>query len=109
MKQPPKQPRARRHYLREWREHLGITQERAMERLEWSQSKISRVESGVSPLTLDDLHAAADAYGRTVFELQNVHPGKEREVIDITDLLVKATPEQRKQVADFATYLIRRN
>lgn len=101
------QPRQlRKHYLAEWREYLKITQDRAMDRLGWSQSKISRVENMKIPLTTDDLFAAAEAYGRTAWELLNVDPTKEREVIDAIDLFPQANEEQRKQIADYARFVI---
>lgn len=97
-----------RHFLKEWRDKLDITQERAMERLHWSQSKISRIENRRIPLTLDDLEAASFAYGVSAWALVNVNPFKEGEVVDMTGLLDSASPEQRKQVADFAAYVIGR-
>jgi transcriptional regulator with XRE-family HTH domain len=108
MKRPAGKP-PRKHYLKEWREHLDITQERAMDRLGWSQSKISRVENLRIPLTLDDLYEAAEAYGRSTYELMNVNPLKEREVVDITDLLLQGNPDQRKQVSDYAEYIIKKS
>lgn len=77
-----------------------------MEGLEWSQSKISRVENMRIPLTLEDLHSAADYYGRSAWELMNVNPTKERAVIDAIDLFPQANEEQRKQIADYAKFII---
>lgn len=101
------QPRQlRKHYLKEWREHLAITQDRAMDGLDWSQSKISRIENMKVPLTVDDLYAAANYYGRSAWELLNMDPSKEQEVIDAIDLFPQANEEQRKQIADYARFVI---
>jgi transcriptional regulator with XRE-family HTH domain len=97
----------RRHFLKEWREYLEITQERAMGLLDWSQSKISRIENGRIRLTLDDLAAAAAAYNRTEFELLNVNPFKDGEVIDLTRLIQQGDAEQRKRIEEYARFVIR--
>lgn len=101
------QPRQlRKHFLQKWREHLVITQDRAVERLGWSQSKLSRIENLQIPLTTDDLFAAAEAYGVSAWELLNVDPTKEREVVDAMDLFPQANEEQRRQIADYARFVI---
>lgn len=106
MKKPKQQ---RPHFLRKWREHLELTQERAMDRLGWSQSKISRIESFRLPLTTDDLAAAAEAYGRTEFEILNVDPTKEGEVVDIMNRLPSASKDAREEIARFAAFVFSRS
>lgn len=92
----PKPRRARtRHYFREWREYRGLTQDRAIERLGWSQSKISRIEGGKTPYNEDDLAAAADAYRCTPAELIEVNPLVEGEVVDLMQVLRAADPKAR--------------
>lgn len=71
-----------------------------MGRLDWSQSKISRVESGKTPFNEDDLAAAAAAYGTTPTSLISVNPLVEGEVIDLMRLLQSAQPDQRKLALD---------
>lgn len=96
----PKPRRDRtRHYFREWREKAGLTQEQAVGRLEWSQSKLSRIEAGKTPYNQDDLEAAAAAYGASnPTDLINVNPAKEGEVVDILSLLRSADPATRNGV-----------
>lgn len=79
-----------------------------MDGLDWSQSKISRIENMKVPLTIDDLYQAAEYYGRSAWELINVNPLKEREVVDAIDLWPQANEDQRKRIADYARYLIER-
>ena len=90
----PKRDRTK-HYFREWREKAGLTQEQAIGRLEWSQSKLSRIESGVTPYNQDDLEAAAVAYSCSPSDLINVNPLKEGEVVDMLALLRSADSTTR--------------
>jgi len=101
----PKPKRARtKHYFREWRDKAGLTQEQAMGRLGWSQSKISRIESGRTPYNQDDLAAAAEAYATTETALIEVNPFKEHEVVDLLALLRQADPTIRKDILDYAVF-----
>lgn len=58
-----------------------------MGRLGWSQSKISRIESGQTPYNQDDLEIAAEAYQTTPDALLTVNPLKEGDVIDLMRLI----------------------
>ena len=51
----------RRTFIRQWREHRGLTQEQLADRLETSVASISRLESGTQPYTQDVLEALAEA------------------------------------------------
>lgn len=94
----PKPKRQRtKHFFKEWRLYRDLTQEQALGRLGWSQSKISRIEQGKTPYNEDDLAAASVAYSCSVTDLIEVDPFKEGEVIDLVGLLRKAKPEQKKQ------------
>lgn len=84
----PKPKRERtKHFFKEWREYRELTQEQAIGRLGWSQSKISRLESGLTPYDQDDLEAAAVAYSCDTTDLISVDPTKEGEVVDLMRLL----------------------
>jgi transcriptional regulator with XRE-family HTH domain len=84
----PKPKRERtKHFFKEWREYRGLTQEQAIGRLGWSQSKISRLEKGQTPYDQDDLEVAAEAYGCDPTDLIRVDPTKEGEVVDLMRLL----------------------
>lgn len=86
----PKPKRQRtKHYFREWREKNKMTQEQAIGRLGWSQSKLSRIESGKIPYNQDDLEAAAEAYDCNPSDLLTVNPLKDGEVVDLMRLLDK--------------------
>ncbi len=49
--------------IKEMREQAGITATDLSRRLGWSQSKISKIESGTQKLSLDDAEAIANAIG----------------------------------------------
>lgn len=97
----PKPKRERtKHFLREWREYRQLTQEQAIGRLNWSQSKISRLESGLTPYNQDDLEAAGEAYDCTPWELLSVNPLKAGDVIDIMSLLKDRDPDLVRRVIE---------
>lgn len=77
-----------RQFFRAWREHLDLTQERALDRLDgWSQSKLSRIESGTTVWNALDLADLEVAYGVSAWHLQNVDPTKDGEVVDLMAML----------------------
>ncbi|MFF9057426.1 helix-turn-helix domain-containing protein [Streptomyces sp. NPDC014882] len=51
--------------LRKAREEAGLTQREAAEQVEWSQSKLIRVETGSVSISVSDLRALAHVYGIT--------------------------------------------
>jgi len=59
--------RRRRHFIREWREFRGFSQQQLADLIGTSKTSISRIESLQTPYTQDFLEACADALG--------VHPG----------------------------------
>lgn len=79
-----------------------------MERLGWSQSKISRVENGRTPYSQDDLEDASEAYSCTIFDLLNVNPLKEGEVVDLTALIKSAPADARAEIIGYARGRLKR-
>ncbi|MES9519716.1 helix-turn-helix domain-containing protein [Streptomyces capoamus] len=65
--------------LRQARERAGLTQREAAERVEWSQSKLIRVETGTVSVSVTDLRALLDLYHVTdpdrVHELEEAARG----------------------------------
>jgi transcriptional regulator with XRE-family HTH domain len=59
--------RRRRHFIREWREFRGFTQEQLADMVGTTKTSISRIESLKMSYTQEILEAIADALG--------VHPG----------------------------------
>lgn len=93
----PKPKRKRqKHFFREWRDKLELTQDVAINRLGWTQSKLSRIEAGKTPYNQDDLEALEDAYGISKESLLGVDPTKEGEVIDLVGIINKMTDDERR-------------
>jgi transcriptional regulator with XRE-family HTH domain len=95
-------PKLRRTFLKEWREHRRLTQEQAAERLDMDRSNLSRVERGEIPYSQALLEAASIAYDCEPWDLLNVNPLKEGEVVDLTRIMKQATPEQRAEIIGYA-------
>lgn len=100
---PVKKPkrRLRRHYLKEWREYRNLTQEQVAGRLDIDRSTLSRVENMRIPYSQELIEAAAEAYGCEPWDILNVNPLVERDVIDLTRLLRDASPEDRAAIEGY--------
>jgi transcriptional regulator with XRE-family HTH domain len=95
----PKPKRERtKHFFKEWREHCDLTQEEAAGRLNWSQSKLSRIEAGATPYNQDDLEAAAEAYECKPWQIISMDPSEEGDVADLVRLLNEAQRDQAVRV-----------
>lgn len=93
----PKRDRTK-HFFKEWRDYRGLTQDQAISRLGWSQSKISRIEAGATPYNQDDLEMAAEAYSCSVTDLLTVNPFKEGEVVDLMRMINDRNRDQAIRV-----------
>lgn len=87
-----------KQFFRQWREYLELTQERALDRLEWSQSKLSRIESGATTWNAYDLADLEHAYGVSTWLLLNVDPQREGKVVDLMRLIEKTDHDQAIRV-----------
>lgn len=99
-----KKPRRtwRKTFLKEWRLYRGLSQEQASLRLDMDRSNLSRVERAEIPYSQGLLEAAAEAYACEPWDLLNVNPLVEGEVIDISNMLKDASPEERAEIIGFA-------
>lgn len=95
-----------RHYVREWRQKRGLTQEQLAERVDRSRGLISQIESGTTLLTEDLIYALADAFQCEPGDLLRVNPLKEGIVIDITDSLIGASPSLQAEALGFVRGLV---
>ncbi len=86
------------HYLKEWREHRGLTQEQASEASGVSQSVLTRLESNKREYKERHLEALAKAYRCTTAELLGTDPtASSGEVISMMDRMLKIPPHKREQ------------
>lgn len=97
----PKQ-KLRRTFLREWRMYRNLNQEQAADRLNMDRSNLSRVERGEVPYSQALLEAAAVAYNCEPWDLLNVNPLKEGEVVDFMAIMKQASPEERAEILGYA-------
>lgn len=106
---PTKKPTRQRQrtYFREWREHLGLTQDDAQELLGWSQSKISRIENGVTPYSQDELEEAAEKYGCLPGELLMVNPKDPDEFMGLLSRAARADKDKQAQIASYLKFTLR--
>jgi transcriptional regulator with XRE-family HTH domain len=100
VKKPSRQ--LRRHFLKEWREFRGLTQEQAAARVDLDRTTLGRIENRRVPYSQGLLEAAAEAYDCEPWDLLNVDPTKEGAVIDLTALLKSATPEEQAEILGYA-------
>lgn len=84
---PNPKPQKPRHYVREWRQHRGLTQEALAERIGKTHGAISQLERGLVDYTQGMLEALAYALRCEPGDLLSVNPLMAGEVVDITALL----------------------
>lgn len=96
--------RRRRHFIREWREHRGLTQEQLADRLDTTKANISRVESLKQGYTQDFLEACAEALQTDAASLLMRNPGDPDAIWSIWD---QAKPGQRKQIIEVSKALVK--
>ena len=87
-----------RTFLKEWREHRGLTQEQAAERLNISRTLLSKIENAKSPYTQGFMEAAAEAYHAEVADLIMRDPNSP--IWSIYDTLRALPKEQQAHVED---------
>ena len=95
-------PMAKRHYLKQWRNHLGLSQEQVVgrlldledDKLPATAASLSRLENGHQPYSERVIEALAFIYGREPWELIGNDPTKEGMVVDLTHKLNDAQQRQ---------------
>lgn len=100
----PKNRKRMRVFLKEWREHLNMTQEQIADRIDTTKGTVSRMEINTREPNLGYLAAFAEAIDRDVAELFR-DPARPTQ----DDLLRAASPEQAREIADFAAFVRQRD
>lgn len=90
----PTKPQWRPTYLRQWREHRGLSQDELAPRLEIDRAHLSKIERGVHPYTQSILEAAADELGCTVMDLLTRKPDEAENIFVRWPVM---TDQQRRQ------------
>jgi transcriptional regulator with XRE-family HTH domain len=91
-------------FIRQWRQHRGLTQQQLADRLDTSPASISRLEKGDQPYSQETLEAIADALNCEPQDLIAAEPGTEA----MRSLWVQATPEDRETITELAQTIIKR-
>ena len=95
-------------YIREWREHRGLSLRRLADRIELSDEdgdalsyvSLNRIELGKQPYSQPILEALAHALDVTVVDLLSVDPTKEGQVVDLMALLKDRDPDLVRRVIE---------
>lgn len=87
-----------RHFFKEWREHVGLDQERAAERIGLSRTQLSKIENLKSPYSQRILERAADAYGCSPADIIMRNPGDPNAPWSLQDSLEKAPQPIQAQI-----------
>lgn len=95
-------------YIKQWREHRGLSLRRLADRLEVedengkaiSYVSINRIEKGLQPYSQPILEAIAHALAVDVVDLLSVDPTKEGDVVDLMDLLRNRDPDLVRRVIE---------
>jgi transcriptional regulator with XRE-family HTH domain len=102
----------KRHYLREWREHRGLSLARLAARMIdqtgeeiISSVSVGRIERGQQPYSQPILEALADALQCTAEDLLSVNPLKDAEVIDLMRIIREMDAGKRLQLTKIAKAL----
>lgn len=94
-----KQPQKRRHFIREWRKHRGLTQPQLAERIGVSTSSISQLETYKQGYSQATLEAIAEALGCEPADLLVRDPSRKEAIWSIWDALEPAAREQVVEIA----------
>ena len=99
----PTAPR-RRIFLKQWREHRGLTQEQLADRVGWSVGNVSQLERGLQGYSQEGLESLAEALQCDPGHLLNVDPSKDDAIWSIWE---KAEPAERRLIVDLAKTVVK--
>ena len=87
-----------RHFLREWRQFRGLSQEAAASRLELDRTTLSKIERGKVPYDQRLLEIAAEAYNCSPADLVMRDPSQANAMWSIWENLRAAPAEDQRRV-----------
>jgi transcriptional regulator with XRE-family HTH domain len=100
------QPRIVRHYVRQWRDFRGLTQEQLAERVGKSRALITQIEKGWTDLTEEMIYSLSEALNCEPGDLFRVNPQKAGAVVDITDMLKNSDPAIQAEALGYIRGLV---
>ena len=99
-----KRPQFRRTFIRQWREHRGLTLEQLADRIETTHATLSRIERGLQPYSQPLLEALAEALMTDEASLLMRDPSDPDGIWSVWD---NARPGERKMIVDIARTLVK--
>lgn len=99
-----KQPQFRRTFIRQWREHRGMTLEQLGEAIHLSHAQLGRIERGLQPYNQALLEAVADVLGTDVPSLIMRDPTDDTGIWSIWD---HAKVAERQMIVDIARTIVK--
>lgn len=103
-KAAPPRKQYRRTFIREWRQHRGLTLERLADRIGMKASALSYLERGQSAYTQGTLELIAEALQTTPASLIMRNPDEDDAIWSLWD---KASPAEKRQITEVAKALKR--
>lgn len=105
-----KPKRQRNHtFIKAWREHNNLTQDRAAERIGISRENYGRIENGKVPYNQDFLEVCAVAFNCSASDLLENDPGIDRMIDKLKALLDKASPGDQARIFRVVKSLLENN
>ncbi len=89
-------------FLREWREHVGLTQEQLADRLETTKGTISRWENKARKMSLETAAAVCEALGISPGAIYHTPPVKG--AASVEDKIATAPDDIREETSKFIDY-----
>jgi transcriptional regulator with XRE-family HTH domain len=99
-----KAPQFRPTFIREWRKHRGLTQERLADRIGMSNGNLSMIERGETGYTQATLEILAEALQCEPADLLVRNPMDAEGIWSLWD---KAKPAERKQIVEVVKAMLR--
>lgn len=95
------------HFVKEWRKHLGMTQEDLAEKVGTVVSSISQLENGRQGYSQAMLESLAEAFGCTPADILRIDPSRAPEAADIATMLKEAQSEVKREAVGYIRGLTR--
>jgi transcriptional regulator with XRE-family HTH domain len=96
--------KSKRTFIRQWRQHRGLTLEKLGDRMEMTPGHLSMLERGQRGYTQDTLEAVASALQTDVASLLMRDPTDADAIWSMWD---QAKPSQRRQIVEIAKTLLK--
>lgn len=100
----PRPNRFRKTYIRQWRQHRGLTLEQLAERLGMTPSHLSMLERGQRGYTQETLEAVAEALQTDVASILMRDPSDPDAIWSVWD---QAKPGERRMIVDIAKTIVK--